>query len=126
MALGSLRAACLVSLACSRATRGWMICSSRRNLDRFPEDDGAQGLAIEGTIGIENGRAEGLDDGAPGRLARFHHLVGQRIGVDDERPASLEHLRYRALAGRDTAGEAHKDHGAGRYHGGRGPAMTLD
>jgi hypothetical protein len=52
--------------------------------------------------------------------------AGQRIGVDDERPASLEHLRYRALAGRDAAGEAHKDHGAGRYHGGRGPAMTLD
>jgi hypothetical protein len=34
----------------------------------------------------------------------------------------FEHLGDRALAGRDSAGEAHENHRVGRYHGVPAPA----
>ncbi len=98
----------LVSLACSRATRGWMMRSSLRG---FGLDCGRRWLpelaAIEGAVRIEDGLTERFDDLSPGRFARFDDLSSsQFVGIDDDRAALLEHLGDGAFAGGDAACEA--------------------
>ena len=82
-------------------------------LGLISKDDCTQGLAIEGAVRIEDGLAEGFYDLAPGRLVRLHDLTGQFVGIDDDRPASLEHLGDGAFACGDAACEADHNHGCG-------------
>ena len=77
-----------------------------------------QRAAIDRAIRVEDGLAESRDNGTPGRLAWFHDRMGQQICIDGLGSASLKHLGDRAFAGRDSAGEAHENHRAGKYHGG--------
>ena len=54
---------------------------------RSAKDDGSERLAIEGAVRIEDGLAERFDDLSPGRFARLHDIVGQLVGIDDDRAA---------------------------------------
>lgn len=77
------------------------------------ENKGSQLTAIEGLVRIEDGFAKGFDDLAPGGLVRLHGIVGQFVGIDDDRAVLLEHLGDGALAGGDATCEADHNHGRG-------------
>lgn len=77
------------------------------------EYNGAEYVAIEGAVGIQDGLTEFVDDFSPGRFAGFDDVMGQFVGVNDDRAAMLEHLGDGALAGGDTACEADQNHGCG-------------
>lgn len=68
----------------------------------------AQGLAIEGAIGVEDRLAEGLDDFPPGRLARLDGLASQLVRIDDDGAAAREHGGDGAFPGCDPACQSHQ------------------
>lgn len=88
------------------------------------EHDGAQRLAIEGAIGVEDGLAERLEDLSPGWFARLHDVVSQLVGIDDDRAALLEHSGDRTFARGDSAGESYENHDAELSTQGGAPQET--
>ena len=76
------------------------------------KDDGSERVAIEAAVWFEDGLAECFDDLPPSRLAQFHGIVSQLVGIDHHCAALLEHLGDGAFTGGDTACEADQDHAA--------------
>src|SRR5262249_36571437 len=72
---------------------------------RIDEDDGRQLLAIQRAIGREH-VTEFPDDRGQGRLTRRDNVARELVGVDHDAAEAAQHLRDRALAGGDAAGEA--------------------
>ena len=83
----------------------------RVQLGPVSENHGCQNTAIEGVVGVEDGRPEPFHNLAPGWLARFDDLSREQIGIDHDCAALLEHPGNGALAGRDAACEANENHG---------------
>jgi len=77
------------------------------------ENNGSQLPAVDGAVGIQYSLTEYVDDLSPGRFAGFDDLMGQFVGINDDRAALLEHLGDGAFAGCDTACEADENHGGG-------------
>ena len=80
---------------------------------QFPavaEDNCGEGLTIDRAVRIEDSSAEHVDDVAPGRLPRLHHVPSELIGIDDDGTATLEHPGDGAFPGGNASGQAHKDH----------------
>ena len=75
-------------------------------LGTVSENNGSQLTAIESAVGIQDSLTECFDDLSPSRFARYDDFMGQFVGIDDDRPALLEHLGDGAFAGGDTAGES--------------------
>src|SRR5438445_2919878 len=76
----------------------------------------AEAVPIQGAIGAEHVLAEDLDDLLQSRLARSHHLAGQRVSVHEVRPAFHEEARDRAFAGGDPACQPYLQHGRTLTH----------
>lgn len=70
------------------------------------KDDGAEHVAIEAAVRIEDVPAECVDDGLPGRFAGLDNVPPQQIGIDHDRATLLEYLGDGAFACRDAACEA--------------------
>ncbi|KXK04432.1 MAG: hypothetical protein UZ03_NOB001001310 [Nitrospira sp. OLB3] len=94
--------------------------------DSVTKHDLAEGCAVERAIVVEHLPAEGGEDGAPSRFARFHDEPCQGVRINGPGPAACKHLGHSALARCDAAGEAHEDHGARRYHGAQEAAISAD
>jgi hypothetical protein len=77
------------------------------------EDDTSKGLPVKRAVLVEHSLPKESDNLSPSRLAWLHDMAGQFVGIDDDRAASLEHLRDGALAGGDAACEANQHHGGG-------------
>lgn len=77
------------------------------------ENNGSQLPAIEGAVGIQYSLTECFDDLSPSRFAGFDDVMGQFVGVDDDRAALLEHLGDGAFTGGDTSCEPDDNHGGG-------------
>ena len=82
-------------------------------LGSISKDDGTQGLAIDGAIGIEHSLSERVHDLSPCRFAGRYDVPRQLIGIDDDGAALLEHLGDGAFAGGNAACEADQHHGDG-------------
>ena len=77
---------------------------------RVAEHQRSHRRAVEGTVGIQDGVAEHLDDPAqPGR-ARRHNLSGQAVGVDHDGTTIGQQLGGLRLAATDPAGQTDLDH----------------
>ena len=88
---------------------------------RIAEDDGAEALPVEPAVRAHDVRTERVDDRLPGRRPGLHDLARQEVGVDEPAPQLHELPAHGGLPGRDPAGEAHEEEGAGRRGHRSGP-----
>ena len=65
----------------------------------------AQGRAVEPAIGLQHVGAEARADFHQRRLARFHQLAGQHVGIQHRHAQCREGAVGHALAGGDPAGQ---------------------
>jgi len=75
-----------------------------------------EGLSVDRPVSVQDGCSESTDDVSPRRFAWLDHFSCQFVGINDNGPALLEHLRYGAFPGGDTPGESDQDHRGGAYH----------
>lgn len=77
--------------------------------------DVAERVAINRAIWIQHTISECLDDLPPGRLAGYHNLTGQNVGVYHDGTAPFEHRGHRTLPGCNAACQSDQNHGNGAY-----------
>src|SRR6266851_3847430 len=78
---------------------------------------------VDAAVGAEDSRAEALHHSADRGPARREDLVGDAVGVDDDRTPVLEQARHRRLPRTDSPGEPDEDHARGTTSA-RGPASS--
>ena len=74
------------------------------------EGECGQRGAIEPAVGVEDPRAEPLDERLERRLAGLHHDAGDLVGVDDHRALGPQQIGNRRLSRADPPGESHEQH----------------
>lgn len=72
------------------------------SLHRTTEYDCPEGLSIDRAVGVQDGLAKLTHNAAPRRFAWEDDLSRQFIGIDDDGPALLEHLRDSTFPGGNT------------------------
>ena len=96
-----------------------LLCSGHARMDDALEsskplavakDNLTECPAVDRPVRVQDVFAEHLYDLAPRRLSGPHDISSELIGVDDECPVTLEHLRDSAFPRRDSSGQPQHDH----------------